>query len=145
MQVRRIITGHDAAGKSTVTIDDLASNATSRRPGHQSRLIWVTDSAPAKYAGSADEGARQVGRPPPPRGTVFRVIDIGPGCTAEMHRTETVDYVIVMSGEMDMVLETGTVHLNPGDVIVQRGTLHNWVNNGTEPCRIAAILIDGQP
>lgn len=145
MQVRRIITGHDAAGKSTVTIDDLASNATSRRPGHQSRLIWVTDSAPAKYAGAADEGARQVGRPPPPNGTVFRVIDIGPGCTAEMHRTETVDYVVVMSGEMDMVLETGTVHLNPGDVIVQRGTMHNWVNNGTEPCRIAAILIDGQP
>ncbi len=61
-----------------------------------------------------------------------------------MHVTNTIDYVVVMSGEMDMELETGTVHLNAGDVIVQRGTLHNWDNNGTEPCRIAVTLIDGR-
>jgi quercetin dioxygenase-like cupin family protein len=145
MQVRRIVTGLDAEGKSCVFIDDFASNATSRRPGHQSRLVWVTDSAPARFGGAADEGARQVGRPPPPRGTVCRVIDIEPGCAAEMHKTDTVDYVFVMSGEMDMVLEKETVHLRPGDVIVQRGTLHNWVNNGTQTCRIAAVLIDGVP
>ena len=59
-----------------------------------------------------------------------------------MHRTDTVDYVVVISGEMDMELETGMVHLNAGDVIVQRGTLHNWINNGAEPCRIAVTLID---
>jgi len=59
-----------------------------------------------------------------------------------MHRTDTIDYLIVMSGEMEMELEIGNVHLTAGDVIVQRGTLHNWVNTGTEPCCVAAVLID---
>ena len=145
MHVRRIVTGHDRDGRSTAWIDGPATNATSRRPGHDSRLIWTTDGAPAHYAAAADAGAASIGRSPAPGGTVFRVIDIAPGCTAEMHRTETVDYVIVMAGQMDMVLETGTVPLRAGDVIVQRGTLHNWVNNGTETCRIAAILIDAVP
>ncbi len=143
MEVRRIVTGLNETGQSTVWIDGLATNAVSRRPGHQSRLIWVTDEAPAAIDGNTDEGARDIGRPPPPNGTIFRVIEIAPGCTAEMHRTETIDYLVVMSGEMDMELETETVHLTAGDVIVQRGTLHNWVNNGSEPCRLAAILIDG--
>jgi quercetin dioxygenase-like cupin family protein len=144
MEVRRIVTGLNDAGQSTVWIDGPAANAVSRRPGHQSRLIWVTDETPAPVDGEADEGARDIGRPPPPSGTIFRVIEIAPGCTAEMHRTDTIDYVIVMSGEMDMDLETERVHLTAGDVIVQRGTLHNWVNNGSEPCRIAAVLIDAR-
>ena len=144
MEVRRIVTGLNDAGRSTVWIDGPATNAVSRRPGHESRLIWVTDDAPARIDFETDEGARDIGRPPPPKGTIFRIIEIAPGCVAEMHRTDTIDYLVVMSGEMDMELETGTVHLNAGDAIVQRGTLHNWVNNGIEPCRIAAILIDGR-
>jgi len=144
MDVRRIVTGHTAAGQSTVWIDAPATNAVSRRPGHQSRLIWVTDETPAPFDDAADEGARNIGRPPPAGGTIFRVIEIAPGCTADMHRTDTLDYVAVMSGEMDMELETGTVHLRAGDVLVQRGTLHNWTNTGTEPCRIAVVLIDGR-
>jgi mannose-6-phosphate isomerase-like protein (cupin superfamily) len=118
MDVRRVVTGNNTEGDSCVLIDDVASNATSRRAGHDSRLIWHTDSAPAKYSGDTDE--------------------------AEPHFTETVDYVIVISGEMDMVLDTGSVTLRAGDVLVQRGTRHNWVNRGTEPCRFAAILIDGE-
>lgn len=145
MEVRRIVTGHTETGQSTVWIDSPATNARSRRPGHQSRLIWVTDDAPARFAGDTDEGAREIGRPPPPRGTIFRVIEIAPGCTADMHRTDTVDYIAVMSGEMDMALETGTVHLRAGDVMVQRGTLHNWINTGSEPCLIAVVLVDGRP
>ena len=122
--------------------DRRCTNAVSRRSGHQSRLIWVTDQTPVPVDGETDEGARDIGRPPPPNGTIFRVIEIAPGCAAEMHRTETIDYLIVMSGEMDMELESSTVHLTAGDVIVQRSTLHNWVNIGTEPCRVAAVLID---
>ncbi|PPR10382.1 MAG: hypothetical protein CFH41_01769 [Alphaproteobacteria bacterium MarineAlpha11_Bin1] len=144
MEVRRIVTGHDAKGRSQVLIDDIASNAVSRRPGHDSRLIWVTDDAPASYDGNEDAGAREVGRPPPSRGTLIRILEIQPGVTAEPHSTETIDYVIVMSGEMDMVLDTETVQLHAGDVLVQRGTMHNWVNHGPEPCRFAAILIDAE-
>ena len=144
MEVRRIVTGLNESGQSAVWIDGLATNAVSRRPGHQSRLIWVTDETPALIVGDSDEGARDIGRPPPSNGTIFRVIEIAPGCAAEMHRTETIDYLVVISGEMDMELESSTVHLTAGDVIVQRGTLHNWVNNGTEPCRIAAVLIDAR-
>lgn len=143
MEIRRIVTGLNDIGQSAVWIDSLATNAISRRPGHESRLIWVTDDAPARLDGETDEGNRDIGRAPPPNGTIFRVIEISPGCVAEMHRTDTVDYIVVMSGEMDMELETGTLHLHAGDVIVQRGTLHNWVNNGTAPCRIAVILVDG--
>ena len=145
MDVRRIVTGLTDNGRSTDWIDGPATNAVSRRPGHESRLIWVTDESPARFDGDIDEGARDIGRPPPPNGTIFRVIEIAPGCVAEMHRTDTIDYVVVISGEMEMELETGAVHLNAGDVIVQRGTLHNWVNNGTEPCRVAVVLVDGQP
>ena len=65
MDVRRVVTGHNENGESCVLIDDFASNATSRRPGHDSRLIWVTDAAPAPYDGNEDAGAREVGRPPP--------------------------------------------------------------------------------
>jgi len=144
MQVRRIVTGLNGTGKSDVWIDGPATNAVSRRPGHESRLIWVTDETPAPYDGETDEGARDIGRPPPANGTIFRVIEIAPGCVAEMHRTDTVDYVAVMSGEMDMELESGTIHLAAGDVMVQRGTLHNWANNGTEVCRIAVVLVDGR-
>jgi mannose-6-phosphate isomerase-like protein (cupin superfamily) len=142
MEIRRVVTGHDENGKSRVLIDDIASNATSRRAGHDSRLIWVTDAAPAAYDGNEDAGAREVGRPPPENGTLIRILEIQPGVTAEPHFTETIDYVIVMLGEMDMVLDTETVQLRAGDVLVQRGTMHNWVNHGPEPCRFAAILID---
>ena len=144
MEVRRIITGLTVAGKSTAWIDGPATNAVSRRPGHESRLIWVTDTSPAQIDGDLDEGARDIGRPPLPNGTIFRVIEIAQGCVAEMHSTDTIDYVVVIAGEMEMELETGMVHLSTGDVIVQRGTLHNWVNNGTEPCRLAVVLVDGR-
>ena len=144
MDVRRIVTGLTGTGQSTDWIDGPATNAVSRRPGHESRLIWVTDDAPAQIGGDIDEGTREIGRPPPPSGTIFRVIEIAPGCVAEMHRTDTIDYVVVISGEMEMELETGMVHLNAGDVIVQRATLHNWVNTGTEPCRIAVVLVDAR-
>lgn len=143
MEVRRVITGHNDKGESCVMIDDIASNATSRREGHDSRLIWLTDSAPAKFMGEQDEGAREVGRPPPLNGTIFRVLELQPGVAAEAHATETIDYIIVISGEMDMELDTETVTLKAGDMLVQRGTKHNWVNRGTEPCFFAGVLIDG--
>ena len=78
-------------------------------------------------------------------GTVFRVIEFSPGVAPRNHRTDSIDYAVVMSGEIDMELDDTVVHLKAGDVLVQRGTIHNWRNNGTEPCLIAFILIDAKP
>jgi quercetin dioxygenase-like cupin family protein len=76
---------------------------------------------------------------------VFRIIEYGPGVAPRNHRTSTLDYAVVISGEIDMELDDGTVHLTAGDVLVQRGTIHNWVNNGTEPCVIVFVLIAAHP
>ena len=78
-------------------------------------------------------------------GTVFRIVKYDPGVTPRNHRTDSIDYAVVISGEIDMVIDVETVHLKQGDVLVQRGTIHNWVNKGTEPCLIAFILIDAKP
>ena len=80
-----------------------------------------------------------------PNGIVFRVVEFGPGVAPRNHRTDSIDYAVVMAGEIDMVLDDQTVHLRAGDVLVQRGTIHNWANNGAEPCTIAFALIDAKP
>ena len=145
LEVRRVVTTHDQAGKAVVAIDALADNPTSRRSGHQSQLIWTTDGTPADISGSDDCGARQLGRPPPPGGTIFRILELQPGVASEMHNTDTIDYVVVMSGEVEMELDRTTITLKAGDVLVQQGTNHCWAVRGPEPCRLAAILIDARP
>ena len=76
---------------------------------------------------------------------VFRVVEFAPGVAPRVHRTDSIDYAVVMSGEIDMELDDSVIHLKAGDVLVQRGTIHNWVNRGTEACVIAFILIDAKP
>lgn len=142
-EIRRVVTTHDADGKAVLMTDGPADNPTSRRPGHRSQLIWTTDATPADLSNDEDMGARDVGRPPPPGGTIFRVLELQPGVAAEMHRTGTIDYVVVISGAVDMEMDDGLeVRLEAGDVLVQRGTYHSWANRGTVPCRLAAVLID---
>ena len=80
-----------------------------------------------------------------PDGTVFRLVSYGPGVTPRNHRTESVDYAIVLSGEIDMEMDGTMVHLKAGDVLVQRGTIHNWINRGTEPCVVAFVLVAAKP
>jgi len=94
--------------------------------------------------GDADEGLRQVGTTLK-NGTVFRVVEFGPGVAPRNHRTDSIDYAVVLSGEIDMELTDSVVHLKAGDVLVQRGTIHNWVNPATQPCVIAFVLIDAKP
>jgi quercetin dioxygenase-like cupin family protein len=142
--VRRVVTGHDPNGRAMVTIDEIAHNMVSRRPGHASCVMWTTDSSPADNSGSGDEGLRPVGTTLA-NGTVFRVISFAPGVAPRMHRTSSIDYAIVMSGEIDMQLDDSEVHLKAGDVLVQRGTIHNWVNRGTEPCVMGFVLVDAKP
>jgi quercetin dioxygenase-like cupin family protein len=146
--MRRVVTGHDPSGKAIVLIDGEAANRRSSKAGNTSTLMWCSDAMPADIAtgeGIEDLGARVLGTPPPENGTRFTVNDIMPGGEAVMHRTESLDYVIVISGDVEMDLDDSTVRLSAGDVMVQRGTNHAWVNRGTEPARVAFILIDAQP
>jgi mannose-6-phosphate isomerase-like protein (cupin superfamily) len=144
LKIRRVVTGHDDSGKAVVQIDEICRNVISRRERHHSCVVWSTASFPVNNSGNEDESARPVGAPPPD-GTVFRIIEYGPGVAPRNHRTSTIDYAVVISGEIDMELDEGTVRLKSGDVLVQRGTIHNWVNRGSEPCVIAFVLIAAHP
>ena len=166
---RRVVTGHDASGRAVVLIDGAAPNAKLRKAtGLTSTLLWVTDRSPADNSGSADAAEREIGVAPPPCGSIFRVVDFPPAAEfgavdnaamlremgiasgqggarhAGMHRTRSIDYAVVISGEIDMLLDDSEVHLRAGDVLVQRGTNHGWVNRGRENCRIAFVLIDAK-
>jgi quercetin dioxygenase-like cupin family protein len=144
LSLRRVVTGHDRNGAAIVTIDEPVKNVVSARRGAQACVVWSTQGFPVNNDGSSDESTRKVGTTLD-NGTVFRVVEFGPGVERRMHRTDSIDYAVVMSGEIDMELDNSTVHLKAGDVLVQRGTIHNWVNRGTAPCQIAFILIAAKP
>jgi quercetin dioxygenase-like cupin family protein len=144
VQVLRVVTGHDANGRAVVKIDEVSKNIVSGRPGQTACVVWTTESFPVNNRGDADEGLRQVGTTLK-NGTVFRVVEFAPGVAPRNHRTDSIDYGVVVSGELDMELDDSVVHLKAGDVLVQRGTIHNWVNRGTWPCVIAFVLIDAKP
>jgi mannose-6-phosphate isomerase-like protein (cupin superfamily) len=170
--VRRVVTGHDDGGKAIIIADGAAPNVRPRPGGIVSTLLWATDETPADISGRADRAERTIGIPPPPHGSIFRIVDFPPvgadvaeidhaaligamGATLHnpdgrparhpfMHRTRSVDYAVIIAGEIDMLLDDSQVHLRTGDVVVQQGTNHAWVNNGNETCRIAFILIDAR-
>ena len=144
LTVRRVVTGHDANGNARVVIDEIARNVATTRPGANAAVIWTSESFPVNNDGNADTSGRQVGTTLD-NGVVFRVVSFGPGVAPRNHRTDSIDYAVVMSGEIDMELDDSVVHIKAGDVLVQRGTIHNWVNKGPEPCRIAFVLIDAKP
>jgi len=142
--VRRVITGHDGTGRAIVQIDEVATHAFVGRPGATACNVWTTEGFPASNDGTEDAGLRKVGMTLP-NGTVFRIIEFAPGVAARNHRTSSIDYIAVISGEIDMELDGSRVHLTAGDVMVQRGTIHNWVNHGSEPCVLSVVLVDAKP
>ena len=144
LEFRRVVTGHDANGRAVVLIDETASNTVSALPGATACVVWTTEGFPVDNNASADDGLRKTGTTLA-NGTVFRVLELAPGSAPRNHRTDSIDYAVVMKGEIDMELDDTTVHLKAGDVLVQRGTIHNWVNRGTEPCVIAFVLIAAEP
>lgn len=144
LQLRRIVTGHDATGRAVVKVDEVSKNQSSGRPGRSACVVWTTESFPVDNSGDEDGGKRQVGTTLK-NGTVFRIVEFMPGVSPRVHRTDSIDYAVVMSGEIEMELDDSVVHLKAGDVLVQRGTIHNWVNRGAEPCVIAFVLIDAKP
>ncbi len=143
MKIRRVVTSHDANGKAIVAIDEVSKDVVSFRPGATIANIWSTEGFPVDNAGSADT-AKEITGTTRDNGTVFRLIEYGPGVTPRNHRTNSIDYAVVLSGEIDMELDDGLVTLRAGDVLVQRGTVHNWVNRYKVPCVIAFVLIDAR-
>jgi mannose-6-phosphate isomerase-like protein (cupin superfamily) len=172
--IRRVVTGKDATGKAIIMIDSAAANVREREEmGVANTLLWVTDSTPPAVTQTADAGGRKIGVHPPANGTIFRVVEFAPekdvranyesrlrlmqemGLAPEgpsrehprnpgMHRTRTLDYAVILSGEIDLLVDDAEVHLQAGDVVIQQGTNHAWVNRGAEPCKIAVVLIDGK-
>jgi quercetin dioxygenase-like cupin family protein len=138
-RVRRVVTGHDSSGKAIVTIDDTVPGV-SMRSGVSACVAWTSEGFPISNNGDADEAKRKTGTTHA-NGTVFRIIEFAPGNAERNHRTDSIDYAVVLSGEIDMDIDGANVHLQAGDVIVQRGTIHNWHNRGTESCVIAFVLI----
>jgi mannose-6-phosphate isomerase-like protein (cupin superfamily) len=143
MKIRRVVTSHDAKGKAIVAIDEISKDVVSLRAGAVTANLWSTRGFPVDNSGAAD-GAKDITGTTRDGGTVFRIIEYGPGVTPRNHRTNSIDYAVVLSGEIDMELDDGMVTLRAGDVLVQRGTVHNWVNRYKVPCVIAFVLIDAR-
>jgi mannose-6-phosphate isomerase-like protein (cupin superfamily) len=173
-ELRRVVTGVDSSGKSYVAIDGPGAGII-EEGGAGLAEIWVTDAAPADNAAKGDAAAWKMRLEPPAEGSVFRFFQLAPEdkslstreleertaamfaaiggahCRVDterhpsMHTTRTVDYVILLSGRVTLLLDKGEVELKPFDVVVQRGTNHGWVNRGTEPALFAAVLIDAKP
>ena len=144
LEIRRVVTGHDSTGRAIVLYDEIGKEVSSGRPGATACVVWTTEGFPISNDGSSDEAKRKVATTLD-GGTVFRVVRFDPGVAARNHRTDSIDYATVISGEIDMELDGETVHLKAGDVLVQRGTIHNWVNKGAEPCVIAFVLVAAKP
>jgi mannose-6-phosphate isomerase-like protein (cupin superfamily) len=172
--IRRVVTGKDATGKAIAIIDAVATTVVRREElGVTNTLLWVTDSTPADLSNQEDAANKKVGVVAPPGGTIFRVVEFAPerevkadyetrlrifqgiGLAPEgdsrekprnpaMHRTKTIDYALIMSGEIDMLLDDSEIHLKAGDVVIQRGTNHAWVNRGNQPCQVAFVMVDAK-
>ena len=144
MKIRRVVTSHDDKGKAVVAIDEVSRDVVSFRPGATVANIWSSAGFPVDNNGLTDT-AKEITGTTRAGGTVFRVIEFAPGVAPRNHRTDSIDYAVVLSGEIDMTLDDQVVTLQAGDVLVQRGTIHNWINRGTVPCVIAFVLIDARP
>ena len=172
-RVRRVLTGHDADGRSTIIADGHAPNV--KEMGANSGLaiteLWETNGTPASNEGQEDAGNRAVRLEPPRNGTVFRIVEFPPDSQWQsradarkwaeaidadhvpdrsssdpmMHQTSTLDYIIVLKGEIYAIVDSGETLLRAGDVFVQRGTNHSWSVRGSEPCIIGVVLVDAKP
>jgi hypothetical protein len=171
--IRRIVTGDDTQGRSRIIEDAPAAaiRTVPARPGYRAVNVWRTNETPAFISGS-DTTAEHQGILPPKGGTILRIIDFPPepadkaelkrmldstfggiyqdaahdkrpGVHPGMHRTETVDYAIVLEGEIYAVMDEGETLMRAGDVLIQRGTNHAWANRSERTARIAFVLIDG--
>jgi quercetin dioxygenase-like cupin family protein len=150
--VQRVVTGHDADGRAIFKSEDVTPTRMIPSGDASFLLLWTTPTVPADNNDETDGRLRDAGLTLN-RGSVIRIVDMLPGKQSPMHRTNSIDYGIVMSGEIELELDDGQVTtVREGGIIVQRGTNHLWRNVTDTPSRIAFILIeapaylhDGQP
>lgn len=144
LPVRRVVTGHNAQGRAVVLFDGTAENVISQRALQERCLIWTTSGFPINNDGHQDAGAIEVGTGLK-GGTVFGIVKLDPGIAERHHRTNTIDYGVVLSGQLILELDDKKeVTLNAGDVFVQRGTMHCWHNRGKEPVVFAVSMVDAK-
>src|SRR5437868_615230 len=169
--IRRVVTALDSKDKAIALFDSRVA-LDGGSSGTPSAVLWTTDSAPATLSFKDDNAAQPPAALPPDTGTALLVVEfppLDPAVEAKMdpnlmmkvignraparglpvnhplmHRTRTVDYAVVLSGEIDMMLDDTVVHVSPGDVVVQQATNHAWINRGTQPCRILFVLVDSK-
>lgn len=172
-RIRRVVTGHDKDGKSVFVMDGKAANVleVASMPGVALTDLWRTQTSPASNSGNADAATGKIKLEPPAEGTILRIVEIPPDTKwrksadpakafasigagaapdhasgdAMMHATATVDYIIVLKGEIWAILDKGENLLKQGDILIQRGTNHSWSVRTKEPCVIAAVLIGAKP
>ncbi|HEX7006560.1 MAG TPA: cupin domain-containing protein [Alphaproteobacteria bacterium] len=172
-KIRRIVTGHDANGRSAFLSDGHATRIFELPsvPGLVLTDLWETTDAPADNSGDKDAADRPVHLEPAPRGTIFRVVEFPPDASWQgktdakaafeaigaghakdahssnpmMHKTASVDYAIVLKGEIWAILDTGERRMTAGDVLIQRGTNHAWSNRTDAPALVAFILVGAEP
>ncbi|MBT3992315.1 MAG: cupin domain-containing protein [Rhodospirillaceae bacterium] len=168
MGTRRVVAGHDESGKAVIQFDGDAPSVAKPTNTIEITNLWITDQTPASNSGDEDPANQKIGIPPPPNGSIFRIVEFGPegaeGAEDErehlaasgadqqaearhpgMHKTHSIDYAIIMTGEIYLLVDEAETLVRAGDVVVQRGNNHAWANRGTEACRIAFILIDAEP
>lgn len=139
-KVRRVVTGHDGDGKSVIVLDD-EPIATALGNGETSRMltaVWATIAKGASHT-SFEVRDNRLG----PNATEIRVVDMPPGSLREMHQTDTIDYGIVLAGEIHLILERGETLLRCGDFVIQRGTVHSWHNRSVDVARLIFVNISG--
>ena len=171
--MRRIVTGHNEEGKSVITIDGPPARSIGEDVGGLFEL-WNTDGQDIISSDVIDRADEEIILSPPRGGTKFRYFQINPipegipenvmqDMAADafekivaghhridtskhpaMHKTETIDYIILLKGDVTLILDEEEIDMKPFDVVVQRGTNHAWVNNGTEPALLIAVLLDSK-
>jgi len=142
---RRVVTGHDPSGRAVVVSDGPAAVARTVPDGATFHELWCTGPTPvALHAHEPEPAADDAPLGPPAGGTRVRLVEMPAGGRSPMHRTETVDYGIVLAGRVTLVLSDSEVELDAGDVVVQRGTVHAWENRSAAPWRVLFVLVDGR-
>ena len=141
ISARRVVTGLDAAGRSCAIIDGEVPHFAERGVA----LVWATRTTPADNSGSADPVSPYEIEMLHMPGSNFAVCTFNPGSPALMHATDTIDYLVIVSGHVTLVLETGEVTLGPGDLVVDRGVMHAWRNDSDAPCMAAVVNLPAAP
>lgn len=144
--VRRVVTGHDEAGRAIIRSDDLFPTEDIALGDAAFALIWTAPTLPVDN-NDETEGRDRDAALTLHGGSVIRIVDMLPGGTSPMHRSNSIDYGIILSGQVELEVDDGAgTLLGPGDIVVQRGTMHLWRNpSDTEPCRIVFVLTEAKP